>query len=372
MSRLTPRTAAAFVICTGLLAAGCSATPAPESNPESVDLGSDPAKAGTIKKDALAGTTLTFVSYGGIYQKGQENSSVRPFETESGAKVLSDGPTDYAKIQAQVESKNVAWDVVDTGSTFAVANCDKLFMELDTSIIDTSHMPKELVSKCAVPAMTYGYVMTYNTEKFGENGPQSWADFFDLPKFPGKRAINGTPSDIEPGILEGALIADGVPKDQLYPLDIPRALKKLDTIKDDLMFWETGAEAQQQIESGQPAISFMWSGRALAGIKNGAPYAASWNDFSPVFDVLTVPIGAKNPDASMALINFMVGPEQQAKLTEETSYAPINDEAQPKVDDLTRSFLATEHKDQALPIDNQWWGENQPKVIEQWSAWLGN
>ena len=123
MSRLTPRTAAALAICTGFLAAGCSATPAPES--DSVDLGSDPAKAGTVKKDALNGMTLTFVSYGGIYQKGQENSSVRPFETESGAKVLSDGPTDYAKIQAQVESKNVAWDVVDTGSTFAVANCEQ-------------------------------------------------------------------------------------------------------------------------------------------------------------------------------------------------------------------------------------------------------
>lgn len=371
MPRFNQRSAIALAICTGVLAAaGCSATPAPES--ASVDLGSGPAKAGSVKKDALKGVTLTFVSYGGIYQEGQENSGVKPFETESGAKVLSDGPTDYAKIQAQVESKNVAWDVVDTGSTFAVANCGKLFSELDTSIIDTSHMPKELVSKCAVPAMTYGYVMTYNKDRFGDDGPKSWADFFDIQKFPGKRAINGTPSDIEPGILEGALIADGVPKDQLYPLDVPRALKKLDTIKGNLMYWETGAEAQQQIESGQPDISFMWSGRALAGIKNGAPYAASWNDFSPVFDVLTVPIGAKNPQAAMALINFMVGPEQQAKLTEETSYAPINDEAKPKVDDLTRSFLATEHAAQALPIDNAWWGENQPKIIEQWSAWLGN
>ena len=105
------------------MAAGCSATPAPES--DSLDLGSGPAKAGTVKEGALNGVTLTFVSYGGIYQKGQENSGVNPFAAASGAKVLSDGPTDYAKIQAQVESKNVAWDVVDTGSTFAVANCEQ-------------------------------------------------------------------------------------------------------------------------------------------------------------------------------------------------------------------------------------------------------
>jgi len=371
MSYPTPRTAAALALCAGLLTAtGCSATPAPESG--DIDLGSGPPQAGTVKKDALKDVTLTFVSYGGIYQKGQETTAVKPFEAESGAKILSDGPTDYAKIQAQVESKNVTWDVVDTGSTFAIANCGKLFMPLDTSIIDTSHMPQELVSECAVPAMTYGYVMVYNTAKYGPNGPKSWQDFFDIAKYPGKRAINGTPSDIEPGILEGALIADGVPRDQLYPLDVPRALRKLDTIKGNLMYWETGAEAQQQIESGQPDISFMWSGRALAGIKNGATYAANWTDFSPVFDTLTVPMDAKNPKASMALINFMVGPEQQAKLAEATSYAPIHDQAKPNIDAQTRSFLATEHQQQALPIDNKWWGENQPQVIEQWSNWLGN
>jgi putative spermidine/putrescine transport system substrate-binding protein len=337
----------------------------------SIDLGSGPPQAGVVKKDALKGITMSFASYGGIYQQGQESGGVQPFAAESGAKVLSDGPTDYAKIKAQVESGNVTWDVVDTGSTFALANCGTLFMKLDTKIVDTSHAPKELVSECAVPSMTYGYVMVYNKTKFGANPPTSWADFFDTTKFPGKRGLPGIASDIEPGILEGALVADGVARDKLYPLDVDKALKKLDTIRADAVFWDTGARAQQLIESGEVDLAWMWSGRALAGIKNGADFAANWNDFSPVFDTLVVPVGAKNPQASFALINYMIGKSAQEKLTEATSYSPIHDEAQPQVDELTQSFITTaKPKEQALPIDNTWWSENQADVITKWSDWL--
>lgn len=336
-----------------------------------VDLGDEPAEAGTVKEGALDGITMSFASYGGIYQEGQEESAVKGFMEESGAEVLSDGPTDYAKIQAQVESGNVTWDVVDTGSTFALAHCGELFEELDYDIIDTSHMPENLVSDCAVPAMTYAYVMMYSTDTYGSDGPQSWEDFYDTDKFPGKRGVPGIPSDMEPGLLEGALIADGVKPEDLYPLDVDRALEKLGTIRDDLVFWDTGARAQQLIESGEVDMNWMWSGRALAGVQNGAKFEANWNEYAPVFDTLTVPKGAKNPEASMALINYMVGPEQQAKLAELTSYAPIHDEAKPELDAVTESFLVTTHPDTALPIDNEWWADNQADVIEKWSAWLG-
>lgn len=336
-----------------------------------IDLGDGPPVAGEVKEGALEGITMSFASYGGIYQDGQMKSGVEPFAEISGAEVLSDGPTDYAKIQAQVESGNVTWDVVDTGSTFALAHCGELFMEIDTDIVDTSNMPEELVSDCAVPAMAYAYVMMYSTDTFGSDGPQSWDDFFDIEKFPGKRGVAGIPSDIEPGLLEGALIADGVKPADLYPLDVDRALDKLGTIREHIVFWDTGARAQQLIESGEVDINWMWSGRALAGVQNGAKFEANWNDYAPVYDTLTVPKGARNPKASMALINFMVGPEQQAKLTELTSYAPIHADAKPELDELTESFLVTSHPDTGLPVDSQWWAENQSDVIEKWSAWLG-
>lgn len=338
-----------------------------------VDLGKGPAKAGTVKKNALDGTTMTFVSYGGIYQEGQEKAAVKPFATESGAKVLSDGPTDYTKIKAQVDSKNVAWDVIDTDTIWAEAQCGKLVMPLDFDIIDTSKAPKSAVGKCTVPAMSYGYVLMYDKEKFGNNPPKGWADFFDTKKFPGKRGVNGIPSDAAPGVFEAALTADGVAPKDLYPLDVDRSLEKLSTIRDDLVFWTTGAESQQLLESGEVSMAMVWSGRAYSAVKNGAKFEAQWNQWMPIKESLSVPVGAKNPDASMALINYYLGAAQQEKLTELTSYAPINSDAKPKVDKLAASYLTTNPKyaDLALPIDIKWWADNQTDVIEKWSAWLG-
>ena len=55
-----------------------------------------------------------------------------------------------------------------------------------------------------------------------------WADLFDTAKIPGKRTFYKWSA---PGVLEIALLADGVAPDKLYPLDLDRAFKKLDTIK---------------------------------------------------------------------------------------------------------------------------------------------
>ncbi|MFD8281777.1 hypothetical protein ACFV47_21635 [Streptomyces solisilvae] len=109
-----------------------------------VDLGSGPAAAGKVKKGALDGVTLTFASYGGIFQDGQEAAAVKPFAAESGAKVLSDGPTDYTKIKAQVDAKNVTCDVTDTDTLWAKRECGKLLMPLDPKIVDTSKLPKDM------------------------------------------------------------------------------------------------------------------------------------------------------------------------------------------------------------------------------------
>jgi putative spermidine/putrescine transport system substrate-binding protein len=338
----------------------------------SVDLGPGPAKAGEVKAGALEGQTLTFVSYGGIYQDGQMKAAIDPFAQASGAKILQDGPTDYSKIKAQVESGNVTWDVVDLDATWADGQCGKLLMPLDTKIVDTSNIPEGLATRCYVPAMQYGDVMVYNTKKYGSNPPKTWADFFDTKKFPGKRAIFGGAGDMAPGELEAALIADGVAPDKLYPLDVDRALRKLDTIRDSLVFWDTGARAQQMLESGEADMALLWTGRAYSAIKNGAPYKANWHQWIPRMDVIAVPKDVRNPKASMAMVNYYLGAQEQAKLTELTSYSPIHKDSKPKLDPLAQSFLTTtpEKQAEAIKVDTQWWGQNQAAIIEKYGAWL--
>jgi putative spermidine/putrescine transport system substrate-binding protein len=103
----------------------------------------------------------------------------------------------------------------------------------------------------------------------------------------------------------------------------------LNAARPALVFWKTGAESQQLLESGEVDMAMLWSGRAYGAIKNGAPYAVQWNQFFPVMDTLTVPKGVRSPKAAMALINYYLGAAQQAKLTELTTYSPVNTDAKP-------------------------------------------
>lgn len=168
------------------------------------------------------------------------------------------------------------------------------------------------------------------------------------------------------------MLADGVAPDKMYPIDVDRALRKISSIRGDIVFWTTGANAQQLIESGQVDMALVWSGRAYSAVKNGAPFAPMWNQWMPEADTITVPKGAKNSKASMALINYYLGAQQQAKLTELTSYSPINIDSKPQLDDLAKSFLTTspERAKDRFPLDIAWWSENNDAMIGAYTNWL--
>lgn len=373
MKRRNARTLAATTLAltaAGAMLVGCSAG----GGPTEIDLGDGPATAGEVRAGALEGVTQTFVSWGGSFQEGQMEAAGLPFAEASGATVLEDGPTEYAKIKAQVENDSVTWDIVDTDVIWAQKQCDAgedgLLLEIDTSIVDLSNVPEGLAGECFVPAMQYGYVFLYNADKYPEP-PTGWADFFDTEKFPGKRAIAGF-EDIGPGIYEGALLADGVTEEDLYPLDMDRAYEKIDTIRDDLIYWKTGAESTQMIESGEADMALVWSGRGYEAVKNGANYKPVWNQALVIYEALTVPKNVKNPDAAMAFLNYYLGAEQQARLTEATSYSPVNVNAEPKLDELGQSFLTTspEIAPQMVDTDTEWWAENYDAELERWVKWL--
>ncbi len=323
--------------------------------------------SGSGSNSAEETKSMTFVSFGGAYQEAQTKAMIDPFAAANDVTINQDGPTDYAKIKTMVESGNVQWDVVDADPFFPIGNCDKYAEKLDFSIIDTSKMPKEFVSDCAVPSMTYAYVLMYNTEKY-PTPPQGWRDFFDTTNFPGKRALQNA---AQGGGYEAALLADGVPEEELYPIDYERAQAKLDTIRDDLVFWDTGAQSQQMMETGEVDMLLVWTGRGYEAVKNGATFKTQWNESISVYDVFMIPKGSPNKAAAMEFISYATGAEAQAKLTENIPYSPINSDAKPKVDQLITSFLSTRPsvQERAVVQDQAWWSENLDAATESWTAW---
>ena len=181
-----------------------------------------------------------------------------------------------------------------------------------------------------MPDITYGVVLAYNTEQTAGQVPAGWADFFDTTKFPGKR---GVWDYSEGGIFEFALLADGVAPADLYPLDLERATAKLDTIKDDLVFWASGAESQELIGSGEVAMTLIWNGRGWSA-KNidKKPVEMQWNQQIVTADYLVVPKGSPNKDAAMKFIAYTICAENNAKPSEYIPYGPTNINSQPAQD----------------------------------------
>ena len=326
--------------------------------------------AGEVAEGSLAGKTLTFVSYGGVYQDGQIKA-LEDFVAKSGVTLLSDGPTENAKIQAQVESGNVTWDVVDTGDYAPFVHCGTLFQKLDLAKIDTSKIPPGQVGPCSVPAMNYAVIYLYNKDKYGDNPPQNWADLFDVEKFPGTRGIPGI-SDPEGYMIELGLLADGVPKDQLFPADIDRGLNKWRSIREHLIPWTTGAESQQMLESGEADMVMVWSGRGKAALANGANYVPVWQDWIVVKDQITIPVGVKDTDAAYALINAYLGKTAQEVMAKETSYSPINVDAMPQVDELTAAFMTNTPEKQAMAYNQnvEYWVANYDELSAKWAEFV--
>ena len=195
----------------------------------------------------------------------------------------------------------------------------------------------------------------------------NWDALFDTKKYPGKRALYKWPS---PGVIELALLADGVAPDALYPLELDRAFKKLDTIKKDIVWWGGGAQSQQLLASGEVALGQFWNGRVYALQKDDLPVGVSWQQNLVMSDFLVVPKGAKNKDAAMKFLAYSSSAKGQADFADKTAYAPINEQSDAMLDAKLAAHLPTHYANEQVSLDYQYWAKHGPAIAERWNAWL--
>ncbi|MNO69508.1 Spermidine/putrescine-binding periplasmic protein precursor [compost metagenome] len=317
---------------------------------------------------SMAAQSMSFVSWGGTTQDAQKQAWAEPFSKESGIKVVQDGPTDYGKLKAMVESGNVQWDIVDVEADFALrAASEGLLEPLDFNVIKRDRIDPRFVSDHGVGSFYFSFVLGYNEGKLGANKPVDWTALFDTKTFPGKRALYKWPS---PGVLELALLADGVPADKLYPLDLDRAFKKLDTIKKDIVWWGGGAQSQQLLASGEASLGQFWNGRVYALQQDGAPVGVSWKQNLVMADFLVIPKGAKNKDAAMKFLANASSAEGQAEFANKTAYAPVNVDSVAKLDKDLAPNLPTAYAQDQVTLDFAYWAKNGQAIAARWNEWL--
>ncbi|WP_245413980.1 ABC transporter substrate-binding protein [Fulvimarina endophytica] len=309
---------------------------------------------------------MVFTSWGGTTQDAQIEAWAEPFSSESGINVLQDGPTDYGKLKAMVEADGVSWDVVDVEGDYAIQAGEQDLLEpLDFSVIDKTDLDERFVTDHSVGSFYYSFVIGCNEGAVSEC-PKTWADLFDTDKFPGKRTFYKWSA---PGVIEAALLADGVSPDALYPLDLDRAFAKLDTIKDDIIWWSGGAQSQQLLASAEAPFGSFWNGRLSALSESGVPVSMSWDQNITAADSLVVPKGAKNKDAAMRFIAYATSPEAQAKMAELTGYAPINTKSPELMDEDRAATLPDRQTETQVNADMAYWAKNRDAIASRWYAW---
>jgi putative spermidine/putrescine transport system substrate-binding protein len=370
---------AAIAIVAGCTGGGGAATgsvssPAPASAPASEPAasasGSAAADSAACNPPRQEGVTLTFVSFGGVYQEAQRKAWLAPYTELTGVQFTEDENSSNATIKAQVEAGQVTWDVVDVGNDFGVEAHKDLLEPLDFSLIPRDELNEDLgITDWRIPDITYGVVLAYNTEATAGKVPEGWADYFDTAKIPGKR---GAWDYSEGGMFEFALMADGVAPGDLYPLDLPRATAKLNTIKDDIVFWASGAESQELIGSGEVAMTMIWNGRGWSA-KNidKKPVEMQWNQQIVTADYLVVPKGSPNKDAAMKFIAYTACAANNAGPSEFIPYGPTNKNSTPNpamVNDLS----VTNADENSAYFDDTYLAEKFDEIDAAWQAWKGS
>jgi putative spermidine/putrescine transport system substrate-binding protein len=316
-----------------------------------------------------AGKTITFASWGGSYQDAQAASYCAAYSAATGAKVLQGGPVDYAKLRTMVQGGHPVWDVVDVTIEFLyTAAKDGLFEKIDPKIVHVDRIKPEYRHEYGTGDIVWSYNIAYGSTAFpGGKGPKNWVEVFDLKRFPGMRTMR----DRVAPMLEIALMADGVPPDKLYPLDVDRAFKKLDTIKKNTIFWKTNSQSQQLFTDGEVTCGLILNGRAYDAVKKGAKIALEWNQNIRSVDYLVVPKGARNANVAMGLIDEMTVAANQAKLANMIAYSPTNPDAFKSIDQAISPWLATQPDNAAkgFVINAAWWRDRYEGLAERWESW---
>ncbi|MGE0213754.1 MAG: ABC transporter substrate-binding protein [Parvibaculaceae bacterium] len=330
--------------------------------------------AALLSTPALSQDTITISSWGGNYQEALSKGIWQPTAEKLGIKILEDTTNGLADVRAQVTSKSVLWDISElTIDSCAQGEAEGLFEELDYSQIDKAAFDPAIVQKTYIGFNYYSNVIGWSTEKFADNGPKSWADFWNVEKFPGRRSLRNDPAEV----LEAALLADGVARDKLYPLDLDRAFASLEKIKPHIsVWWSSGAQSAQLVADGEVDMIGAWNGRISSAMASGAPYKFTFNDGLLIADCLVIPKGVKNKDLAMKALATAVSADILANLPQYIDYGPANLKAYDtgKISAEVAKSLNTAPENAAVQVvvRGDWWGENGAAARERWAKFINN
>lgn len=327
-----------------------------------------------LPRISFAADRIVVTDPGGATQQAYANSFYKPFEKETGIAVAYSARPNLAvgQLKSMVMTNNMEWDLTYL-TDFLVQTAVKGDL-LDT--IDYSGMDKALLAQMLPGTVTpysaggvmYGTVLGYNTTiwKTSASAPSNWADFWDVKRFPGKRSMMG----MGYGPMEEALLADGVPRDKIYPIDVPRALAKLDQIRPHIDVWTTSSAQQYQLlVNNEVDLLQGFANRITAAVADGAKTGIQWQDGRINLESWVIPKGAKNRPTVLKFIEYALDARRQANAF--VGSGPTNGQAVGLLTPEQSIAIPTDPRNfpRMYRADAKWIAENQAALTAKWTEW---
>ncbi len=339
---------------------------------------------------ANAEESLTVVSFGGSYAKACVEGYHKAFEAETGIKInLEDYNGELSQLRAQVEAGSVTWDVVDAEGPQVAIACDEGLIETIEGLNlppSPDGVPAEddfapgTLTECGVGMVYYATMVAYNPHAFDGPEPTKVEDFFDLENFPGRRGVHRSPQ----AVFEIALMGTGVPPEDVYELldteeGLTRALNALERIKDQIVWWEAGAQPPQMLADREVSMTIAWNGRIFnAQMLENQPFKIIWD--GRIVDSGGMVIVAEAPNLANArkFVEFAARAESQAGIASHIAYAPVRKSGFALVANHAitgkpmKPHLPTNPNlgGKQLTLDTEFWIDRRDEYMERLTAWL--
>lgn len=315
-----------------------------------------------------ADRNLVLVNWGGDAIEAYRNAWTEGFERETGIPVGIDGsgPTRGA-IESQAEGGNPGWDIVDA-DPFTSMNLGDMgnLRPIDYSRVDRDKVREGMAWEHGVANYLYSYVLAYDSSIYGDDAPQTWAEFWDTDTYPEQRTVYKWMN----GVLEAALLADGVAAEDLYPLNVERAMEKLAELDPFILsYWESGAQSQNLMMAGETPLGMVWhtrahvmnqdtDGRIQWSYNNGFLVPSSWAVLE------NNPGGEK---AAMDFIAYAQDPETQVTLFDAMTNGPANPAADALIPEEKRHLncASPENMDKQIILDMEWYADHYGATLEK-------
>jgi putative spermidine/putrescine transport system substrate-binding protein len=258
-----------------------------------------------------------------------------------------------------------------TNADFELAKEADLLEPLDPDVIPLDLLEPGTYDEFGYQVYTSGVVVGWLPETYPEGTPhpENFEDLFDTERFPGKRCMYQGPQF--GGVFEGAQLAAGVAPSDLYPIDFDVAFGELDKIKDDIVWWKSGAEAAQFLLNGTCELGVIWNGIAQSTANAGNDIDVTWGNAITVYGMNTIPKGSPNPEAAQELLATIIEDETaQLEFLEQTAYTVPLKQPPALPESVAKWAPQGDNLATAIPEDSEYYAANNADITKRFNNWL--